>query len=61
MRGDTVAHQNGNVPQLIQHADQEGPLTVEEIVEILATEELPIEYQPTGIIGEMQIINRFLR
>ncbi|WP_226006618.1 hypothetical protein [Natrinema salinisoli] len=52
MCGDTTAQPNGCVPKLIQHANQKGSLTAAEIVKILDTDELPLEYQSTWTIGE---------
>jgi len=44
----------GCVPELIQRADQEGSLTAAEIVEVIDTDELPLEYRSTWTIGDEQ-------
>jgi len=54
MRGDTTAQPSGCVPELIQRADQEGSLTAAEIVEVIDTDELPLEYRSTWTIGDEQ-------
>jgi hypothetical protein len=42
MAGDTVASPTGAIPELLEQAEQEGSLTVEEIAAILDTDELPV-------------------
>ncbi|WP_245778586.1 hypothetical protein [Halomicrobium zhouii] len=44
MSGDNPAVPNGAVPDLMKQAVEKGSLTPNEIVDILYTDELPVEY-----------------
>jgi len=48
MAGGTDAVPQGNIEALLQRAEENGSVTVEDIVEVLDTKELPLEYQPAS-------------
>jgi len=52
MAGGTTAMPTGALEELLRAAEERGSLTGEEIVEILNTEELPVEYQTEWSVGE---------
>lgn len=52
MAGGTVEVPNGQLAELLATAEERGGLTGEEIVEILDTEELPLEYETEWSAGE---------
>jgi hypothetical protein len=52
MAGVTTAVPNGQLAELLAAAEERGSLTGEEIVEILDTEELPLDYETEWAVGE---------
>ncbi len=51
MAGGTTAIPTGALEELLRAAEERGSLTGEEIVEILDTEELPLEYNTEWEVG----------
>lgn len=52
MAGGTTAIPTGALEELLRTAEERGSLTGEEIVAILDTEELPLEYRTEWDVGE---------
>jgi len=52
LKGGTPAMPHGALGELLAAAEERGSLTGEEIVEILSTEELPLEYETEWQVGE---------
>jgi hypothetical protein len=52
MAGDTAAVPNGAISELLETAEQEGSLTVEEIAAILDTDELPVDAEVSWSVGD---------
>ncbi len=52
MAGGTTAMPTGALEELLRAAEERGSLTGEEIVEILDTEELALEYETNWAVGE---------
>lgn len=52
MAGGTTAVPNGQLAELLAAAEERGSLTGEEIVEILDTEELPLDYETEWSAGK---------
>jgi len=52
MAGGTTAMPTGALEELLRAAGERGSLTGEEIVEILSTEELPLEYETNWGVGQ---------
>ena len=52
MAGGTAAIPNGQLAELLAAAEERGSLTGEEIVEILDTDELPLDYDTEWSVGE---------
>lgn len=52
MAGGTSEVPKGQLAELLAAAEERGSLTGEEIVEILDTEELPLDYETEWAVGE---------
>ncbi len=52
LKGGTPAVPHGALAELLAAAEERGSLTGEEIVEILSTKELPLEYETEWAVGE---------
>lgn len=52
MHGDTAAVPTGKLEELLSEAEEQGSLTVEEIAEILDTDELPVDAHTEWSVGE---------
>lgn len=46
MAGGPADHQTGALEELLELADDQGAVTLEEIVDVLDSKEFPIDYQP---------------
>lgn len=52
MRGGTSAVPSGQIAELLAKAEEEGSLTVEEIADVLDTDELPVTARTEWSVGE---------
>jgi len=52
MRGHRTAVPTGKVEELLAKAEEEGSLTVEEIADVLDTDELPVAARTEWTVGE---------
>lgn len=51
MAGGTTARPTGALEELLERADDQGAVTLEELVDVLDTEALPLEYSSSWSVG----------